>query len=39
MQLLTFFEKKNLFKSIVKVELSYVFTINMFAMAENCMEK
>ena len=28
-----------LFKSIVKVELSYVFTINMFAMAENCMEK
>ena len=27
------------FKSIVTVELSYVFTINMFAMAENCMEK
>ena len=40
LQLLTFFEKKYcLFKSIVKVELSYVFTINMFAMAENCMEK
>ena len=40
LQLLTFFEKIYfLFKSIVKVELSYVFTINMFAMAENCMEK
>ena len=33
------FEKKNLFKSFVKVELSYVFTINLFAMAEDCTEK
>ena len=23
----------------VKVELSYVFTINLFTVAENCMEK
>ena len=28
-----------LFKSFVKIELSYVFTINMFSTAENCMEK
>ena len=28
-----------LFKSFVKVELSYVFTIKMFNTAENCMEK
>ena len=28
-----------LFKSFVKVELSYVFTINLFAIAENCTEK
>ena len=28
-----------LFKSFVKVELSYVFTINLFTMAENCTEK
>ena len=28
-----------LFKSFVKVELSYVFTINMFTIAENCTEK
>ena len=28
-----------LFKSFVKVELSYVFTIKMFSTAENCMEK
>ena len=28
-----------LFKSFVKVELSYVFTINLFTIAENCMEK
>ena len=28
-----------LFKSFVKVELSYVFTIKMFSAAENCMEK
>ena len=27
------------FKSYVKVELSYVFTIHMFSTAENCMEK
>ena len=33
------FRKKNIFKSFVKVELSYVFTINMFSTAENCMEK
>ena len=28
-----------LFKSFVKVELGYVFTIKMFSTAENCMEK
>ena len=28
-----------LFKSFVKVELSYLFTINLFTIAENCMEK
>ena len=28
-----------LFKSFVKVELSYVFTINLFTIAENCTEK
>ena len=28
-----------LFKSYVKVELSYVFTIKMFNTAENCMTK
>ena len=28
-----------LFKSYVKVELSYVFTINLFTIAENCTEK
>ena len=27
------------FKSFVKVELSYVFTINLFTIAENCKEK
>ena len=33
-------EKKSfLFKSFVKIELSYDFTINMFGTAENCMEK
>ena len=34
------FRKKqiNLFKSFVKIELSYVFTINMFSTAESCME-
>ena len=35
-----FLEKKYfLFKSFVKVELSYVFTINLFTIAENCMEE
>ena len=35
-----FRKKKNfLFKSFVKVEISYVFIINMFSTAENCMEK
>ena len=33
------FEFSFLFKSFVKIELSYVFTINMFSTAENCMEK
>ena len=34
------FEKKSfLFKSFVKIELSYVFAINMFSAAENCTEK
>ena len=28
-----------LFKSFVKVELSYDFTINLFTIAENCTEK
>ena len=28
-----------LFKSFVKVELSYVFTKNLFTIAENCTEK
>ena len=28
-----------LFKSFVKIELSYVFTINMFSTAESCMEQ
>ena len=32
-----FRKKKNLFKSFVKVELSYVFTIKMFSTAKNCM--
>ena len=27
-----------LFKSFVKVELNYVFTINLFTIAENCTE-
>ena len=27
------------FKSFVKIELSYVFTINMFSTAESCMEQ
>ena len=37
---MTFFENFSfLFKSFVKVELSYVFTIKMFSTAENCIEK
>ena len=28
-----------LFKSFIKVQLSYVFTIKMFSTAENCMQK
>ena len=35
----TFRKKKILFKSFVKIELNYVFTINMFSTAENYMEK
>ena len=33
------FQKKNLFKPFVKIELSSVFTINVCSTAENCMEK
>ena len=35
------FRKKKYFpfKSFVKVELNYVFTINLFNIAENCTEK
>ena len=40
LQLQTFFECFYfLFKSFVKVELSYDFTINLFTIAENCTEK
>ena len=43
LQLWTFFDFfiffLNHFKSFVKVELSYVFTINLFTIAENCTEK
>ena len=40
LQLWTFFEIFYfLFKSFVKVELSYVFTINLYTIAENCTEK
>ena len=40
LQLSTFFEFFYfLFKSFVEVELSYVFTINLFTIAENCTEK
>ena len=41
LQLRTFFEKKKILLKMVfvKVELSYVFTINLFTIAENCMEK
>ena len=34
-----FRKKYFLFKSFVKVELSYVVTINLISTAENCMEK
>ena len=34
-----FGKKSFLFKSFVKTELSYVFTINLFTKAKNCMEK
>ena len=34
-----FGKKYFLFKSFVKVELSYVFTIKMISTAENCIEK
>ena len=37
--IMNIFEEKNLFKSFVKIELSYVFTINMFSTAESCMEQ
>ena len=33
-----FRKKYFLFKSFVKIELSYVFTINMFSTAESCMK-
>ena len=37
---MSIFRKKYfLFKSFGKNELSYVFTINMYSTAENCMEK
>ena len=36
---LEMFDSCFLFKSFVKVELSYVFTINLFTRAENCTEK
>ena len=34
-----FWKNKILFKSFVKVELSYAVTINLISTAENCMEK
>ena len=34
-----FRKKTQLFKSFVKIELSYVLTINMFSTAESCMEQ
>ena len=34
-----FRKKYFLFKTFVKVELSYVFTKNLFTIAENCTEK
>ena len=32
-------EQHFLLKSFVKAELNYVFTVNLFTIAENCMEK
>ena len=37
--IMNIFQKKNLFKSFVKIELSYAFTINLFTTAEKCMER
>ena len=34
-----FRKKYFLFKSFLKIELSYVFTINIFSTAEGCMEQ
>ena len=34
-----FRKKKILLKSFVKIELSYIFTINMVSAAENCKER
>ena len=34
-----FRKKYFIFESFAKIKLSYVFTINMFSTAENCMEK
>ena len=33
------FRKKNIFKLFVKIELTYVFTINMFSTAKSCIEQ
>ena len=33
------FRKNNLFKAFVKIELIYVFTIDMFSRPETCTEK
>ena len=37
--MIIFRKKYFLFKSFVKIELSYVFTIDMFSTAESCMEQ
>ena len=34
-----FQKKKKKIESFVKIEFSYVFTINIFSTAENCMKK
>ena len=34
-----FRKKYFLFKSFIKIKLSYVFTINVFSTAESCMEQ